>query len=335
MLSPTNSYKPETKIRPKRHYLLSLLLLAWIAIVVLAIFNVRNILDWFKLHGYHPPQNISTLASEDTMTPYATKIFKVNHPSIESETTFDKNCPNDGGEKTIVLGCYHSNQDGIYLLNVNDPRLDGVQQVTAAHEMLHAAYDRLSSSEKTKVDAMLLNYYNHDLHNQRILNDLKLYRQTEPGEVVNEMHSIFGTEIANLPSRLENYYKKYFSDRQKIAAYANQYESVFTTRQNEVNADDAQLNSLKNQIDSLEADIEAKYKSITAENTTLNSERTSDPASYNASVPGYNQQVDTYEAEAIQVNSLVNQYNELVAQRNNIALTENQLYSELSGVKSN
>ena len=36
----------------------------------------------------------------------------------------------DESEKTIILGCYHSDQEGIFVYNVTDPRLSGVEQVT-------------------------------------------------------------------------------------------------------------------------------------------------------------------------------------------------------------
>ena len=35
-----------------------------------------------------------------------------------------------------------------YIYNVNDERLNGLKEVTAAHEMLHAAYERLPESDK-------------------------------------------------------------------------------------------------------------------------------------------------------------------------------------------
>jgi len=332
MRSPTNSYE-QIKKTPKssQKWLLGTLLVL-VCLGVIGLVEKRNIQDFFKLYNYHPPAAILNLAKDDTMTPYALKVFKVNHPSIEDKQTFNVNCPNDGGEKTIVLGCYHSDQAGIFLLNVSDSRLYGVQQVTAAHEMLHAAYDRLSTSERKKVDAMLLNYYNHDLTNPRIKQDINLYKQTEPHDVVNEMHSVFGTEIANLPAPLENYYKRYFSDRQKIAAYANQYQAAFTSRQSAVSQDDAELSSMKTQIQNMEADIKSKYSAINTEQNTLNSEKTNDVSAYNADIGGYNQQVDAYNNEVASLKTVIAQYNSLVTTRNSIALLENHLYDELSGI---
>jgi hypothetical protein len=332
MRSPTNSYRKSKRVHTGSQKWLLGTLLFLICLGVIGLVEERNIQDYFKLRNYNPPVAILNLAKDDTMTPYALKVFKVNHPSIEDKQIFSVNCPNDGGEKTIVLGCYHSDQAGIFLLNVNDTRLNGVQQVTAAHEMLHAAYDRLSTSERNKVDSMLLSYYNHGLTDPRIKQDINLYKQTEPHDVVNEMHSVFGTEIANLPAPLESYYKKYFTDRQKIAAYANQYEAAFTSRQTLVNQDDMQLSSMKTQIQIMEADIKTKYSAVTSEQNTLSSEKTSNVDAYNAALDGYNQQVDAYNNEVNSLKTLVAQYNTLVSSRNSVALSENQLSQELSGV---
>lgn len=333
MPPPANKNTPYRQ-RPSRLGSLAVLII-WLAIFAVIAANRQNIIDWWKLRGYQAPSPIANLASQDTMTAYGRKIFYVNHTQLLAKTDFSKQCPNNGGEQTIVLGCYHSDQAGIFLLGVSDPRLNGVEQVTAAHEMLHGAYDRLSASEKAKVNAMLLDFYNNDLHDQRLRDTIAAYKKSEPNDVVNEMHSIFGTEVAKLPSGLEDYYKRYFTTRAVVAAYAAQYEGEFTSRQAAVATDDAQLAALKQQIDGLEADLQAKQATISSQQSTLNSLKANgNIAAYNAAVPGYNDLVDAYNAEVEQVRALISQYNDLVAARNSIALQENQLSKELSGSPS-
>lgn len=324
MSSPTN----------RKHFRLRRGLVTVLLLVVVAAgvwVNRYNIIDWWKLRHYQAPAAVSQLASQDTMTPYARKVFYVNHPAIDTKSAFAGVCPNGTREQTIVLGCYHPAQSGIFLLGVSDPRLDGVQQVTAAHEMLHGAYERLSGSERKKVDAMLLDYYHHDLQDQRILKTIDAYKKTEPDALVDEMHSIFGTEIASLPSGLEQYYQRYFTNRAQVAAYAAQYQAQFTSRQDTVARYDAQLASLKDQIKSDESGLESRQADINNLHDRLTSQRNSgDIAGYNAGVPGYNSLIDSYNAEVDTVQSLVRQYNQLVAARNAVALEENQLVKDLS-----
>ncbi len=314
-----------------RHIAAVVLLLAWLAAMWLASVHRQDIIDWWRLRNYQAPQSISRLADQDTMTDYGRKIFYVNNPLINDKATFHTKCPNNGGEQTIVLGCYIGNQAGIFLLAVSDSRLDGIVQVTAAHEMLHGAYDRLSTKERNRVDAMLADYYKNQLHDQRILDTLDAYKKSEPRDVVNEMHSIFGTEVATLPAGLEQYYKQYFTDRSKVAGFAAQYQAAFTSRKAAIAGYDTQLASLKDQIAVTEADLKTKHSAIEAQQSSLVSLRTSgNIAAYNAGVPAYNSLVDSYNQQVETIKSLITQYNQLVATRNAIAVEQASLTKELS-----
>jgi hypothetical protein len=305
-----------------------LLLLAGLSVVAA---NRQGIIDWWRLRDYTAPAPVASLANQDAMTDYARKVFYVNSPDIRTKANFSSACPSSKAEQTIVLGCYHSDQAGIYLLNVTDPRLQGVEQVTAAHEMLHAAYDRLSSADRKKIDGMLLDYYNKDLTDERIKKTIDAYKKSEPNDLVNEMHSIFGTEVANLPSGLEAYYTKYFTKRSVITDAAAKYQAEFTSRQAAVAQADAQLSSLKAQIDSEEADLKTKQQTISdTQSNLVNLRNNGNTAAYNAGVPAYNALVDDYNSEVQAVQSLISQYNSLVASRNAIALEEDQLVNNLS-----
>lgn len=299
--------------------------------VGLGFLNRQRLSDFVALYNYTPPASIVQLAKQDGLKPGTEKIFYVNHPEIQDKTEFKTACPNGGGEKTIILGCYHGPQNGIYLLKVGDPRLDGVTQVTAAHEVLHAAYDRLSSGERQKVNAMLTNYYKNDLKDERIKNTIEGYKKSEPKDVVNEMHSIFATEIDILPKDLDNYYSQYFVNRSKVTKFAAQYQGVFTSRQVAIKADDEQLDALKRRIEGLESFLVGQQSQINNRQKDLVSRRSSgDTAGYNAGVNGYNSLIDNYNQQVRLVQSLVGQYNQLVADRNVLASEISELSNALN-----
>jgi len=290
-----------------------------VSLPIIAIAKLQSIEDWAKLYNYNPPVAVSTLATQDTMTPRAIHDFYVNHPSLMQDTnTFNQECLQ--AEQAIVLGCYHPNQNGIFIHVVNDPRLNGIEEVTAAHEMLHAAYDRLSSSDKKYVDGLLEDYYKNGLTDQRIQSEINEYKKSEPTQVVNEMHSVFGTEAANLPAPLEAYYKQYFGSRSVVVGFANSYQGEFTTRVAEIDADDAKLNDLKNQISSEEASLKSQLTQINGDRAKLDEERASGQISqYNSDVPGFNTEVDSYNHGVSQLQSDIASYNQLVIDRNSIA----------------
>jgi hypothetical protein len=314
MLSPTNN------IRPKNHHFgLWTVVIVWLVVVGLIIANGQRLSDWWRLRGYVAPAAVVQLANEDTMTSYTRHLFYLNRPQLlPTVTSFRVHCPEN--ENTIVLGCYHPDQNGIFIYNVSDPTLAGVQQVTAAHEVLHAVYARLSSSARTNLDNELTNYYKHGLTNQLVKAEVKLYQQTEPGAVMDEMSCTFGTEIANLPAPLEAYYNHYFSNRAAIVGYEEQYQGAFNSRQATITQDDTQLTQLLAQINTLEAQLKTSTASLAAQLASMTSLRTQGSITqYNADVPGYNAAIENYNANVQTVGNLVSQYNQLVATRNQVA----------------
>jgi hypothetical protein len=285
------------------------------------------------LRGYQASAAVAALSRDSTMTPEATRYFYVNRPAINDKSEFAKNCP-AAREQTIVIGCYHSNQAGIYVQRVTDPRLNGVMQVTAAHEMLHAAYDRLSRSERQRIDRLLQQYYDSLRRDDRIRTTVDSYRKTEPNDLLTEMHSIFGTEVAGLPPELEAYYAQYFTDRSQVVRYADHYAAEFIDRREQVAAYDAKLASLKKQIDDQTATLTRQSFVLAETRLRLESERaTSDPASFNARVHAYNGDVAAFDRLATQTRQLVADYNDIVEKRNAIALEEQELVQAIKGDK--
>jgi DNA repair exonuclease SbcCD ATPase subunit len=243
-----------------------------------ALAKAQAIDDWFRLHNYSPQAAIIKIANDDKLTDHARHSF-------------------------------------LFVKAVDDQRLSGVEEVTTAHEMLHAAYDRLSSKQRQKVDSMLMDYYNNGLHDQRIIDTMNSYKQTEPNDVVNEMHSVFGTEIADLPAPLENYYKQYFSDRSVVTTFAQNYEDEFTSRIAKIKQDDAELARERSDIQSKEAALQSQLASIEADRNQV--EHSNDPSvidNYNARVSAYNSGVRSLRTKIINYNQLVDDRNALAAE---------------------
>ncbi len=300
--------------------------------VVLIVFAQRQALyDWWRLRNYTAPANVVALADATSMTAKARHNFYVNHPQVEDKAAFNAHCPANGGEQTIVLGCYIPPQRGIFVYAVDDPQLKGVQEVTAAHEMLHSAYDRLSVKDRTHVDSLLQDFYDHQLHDQRIIDTLNSYKKTEPDDLLNEMHSIFGTEINELPKDLAQYYNQYFIDRGKVLGLAAQYQQAFTSRQAQITSYDAQLKLLKAQIDANQASLTNQSKDLDARRTQLNQLLASgSTAAYNAQVESFNAQINSYNALIGQTKAQVAEYNDIVNKRNAVAVETRNLSQELN-----
>jgi len=285
----------------------------------------QAVADWWRLRDYDAPPAISSLADQTTMNDLGRKLFYVHKPELKDRSTFGSSCPNF--EETIVLGCYITHSR-IYLFDVTDERLKGVEEVTAAHEMLHAAYDRLSGEEQSRIDALITGTY-AQLTDKRIKDTIDAYRARDPSIVPNELHSILATEVRNLGAELESYYARYFTDRQKIVNLSESYEAEFTSRTAAVAAYDTELTSLKLQIDGLTTDVDLQSNTLLTEQSSMEQLRRSDPEVYNAAVPGFNENIRSYNSDLSRLRKLVEKYNDIVSKRNQLAAEQQDLINAI------
>jgi hypothetical protein len=285
----------------------------------------REVRDWWVLRGYVPSSPVAKLALDTGMTTTGKNLFYVYDPQIEPKEKFNTDCKI--AEASIVLGCYDGN--GIYLYNVVDPRLAGVQEVTAAHEMLHAAYDRLTTGERERIDK-LTELELARLNNERIKSVIAAYRARDPYVVPNELHSILATEVASLSPELEAHYKKYFVDRQAVVKYSEKYEQVFAEIKDKVERLNAELKLMKAQIDQKELDLTQRAASISGQRSELDRLQSSGQnAAYNRLVPAYNGAVSTYNDLLVPYRALIEEYNTKVAEHNSLSTQQNTLINSL------
>ena len=288
-----------------------------IVALIAAIFFRQDVYDWWRLRSYSPPSEIVALAKKTTMTEQGKKTFYVAHPSVTDAETFNQNC--HISEFSIILGCYITGGN-IYIYDVTDKRLSGIHEVTAAHEMLHVAYERLSAEERSNLNQLLDKAY-QDVNDARIRSTIEQYRQNDASSVPNELHSILGTEVSDLPSALENHYAKYFSNRQSVVKLSQRYEREFSNRQNRVTEIDRALTQLKLTIDANQSELSAMNATLTSQRQELDALRVGDDtAAYNARVSSYNQLVDSYNSLVERTKSDIARYNNLVSERNSLVV---------------
>lgn len=294
---------------------------------VLLVFNQQQaIYDWIKLRGYTPPAAVVNLADATTMNNQARHMFYVNRPVLQNKEEFNLSCSDN--EQSIVLGCYIRNK-GIYLYNVNDQRLAGVEEVTAAHEMLHVAYDRLSQAERDHVN-QLINVEAMKITNQRILKTIESYKRRDPNVVNNELHSIIGTEVRTISSELESYYKKYFNNRSKVVELSERYENAFTSLEDLSNSYLATMKNLKAEIEKSNQELSYEADDLAAEYKTIEAERNSaDAQSFNNRVYVYNSKVNAYNVKVNGVSTKIDEYNRILVEYNNTISKEGDLYNAI------
>ena len=218
--------------------------------------------DRYVIWRNPPAPAVVELADKTGMISLGRRIFFASVPSIDDADDLNQNC--SGIETTmIILGCYANGR--IHVFNVRDKRISDAKYVTSAHEMLHAAYVRLSKRERERVNRLLDEEYEYAGGNGELRDVMAEYARVEPEQRYNELHSILGTEYAELSPELERYYARYFIDQRKIVDMAINYRKVFK------NLEDEQ-SRLKVQLDRLAVEIESDISLFDTMISWLNSD---------------------------------------------------------------
>lgn len=218
-----------------------------VAITLVLLGNRQLILDHVSVWQYKPTEEIAAFVDRTAMNEKGEFLFYASRPSLEGTQTFNNKCSRIE-KSTAILGCYDGSR--IFVYDVPNPRLDGIREVTSAHEMLHAAYMRMGDTERNTINTLVETEYAKLRNDNNFAERMAFYARTEPGERDNELHSIIGTEVASVSTELEEHYRKYFDDRSKVVALHTQYASIFAELQ-------ARSQELSAQLTALAASIEA------------------------------------------------------------------------------
>jgi chaperonin cofactor prefoldin len=224
--------------------------IAILGIATFILLNQQYVKDQVTVWSYKPTSNIQALEKNIDFTDKGKFNFYAQQPEVDGSDAFNKNCQRQEVGNPI-LGCYLSSR--IYVFDVTNTQLDGIEEVTAAHETLHAVWERMSDGDRAHVSTLLEAEYAKLGDNTDLTQRMDYYKRAEPGQFDNELHSILGTEIPNLGPELEAHYKEYFNDRQKIVDYHTKYAAVFTGLK-------SQSDSLYNELTTLGSSIESRSK---------------------------------------------------------------------------
>lgn len=293
-----------------------------------------QLLDEFRAQQYTPSSHISAIEQRVTLTSAGRRIFYATSPEVQDSGQFNGSC-HSVERTTAILGCYY--RDRIYLYNVQNSELDGALDVTAAHELLHAAYARLSTFEQHKVDGLVRAAYQKVKNEPTLKRLMEYYKQAEPGAEINELHSILGTTIANLDSELERYYARYFTNRASIVTLNQRYTQVFSEL-------DQQATSLRAKISAEESSLKTETDAYQNELNQLNSDIQSfnqravsgdfSSQEFYATRSALSGRVASLNNQQNQLNTRISAYNTMIAEYNKLAVRAQQLNQSMNGVSA-
>lgn len=210
--------------------------------------------DWWKGRWYDEPAIVNEVRQSLELTPAGERIFLATQPAIEEAADFNEHC-NSHEAGVSLLGCYTN--DKIYIYGVQEKSLEDSNKVTAAHELLHATWARLSRNEREEVTELLRRVQRDNADWAK--EELSLYNESEQ---IEELYTRVGTKLRDIPEELEKHYAKYFTDRVKIVEFYENYQAPF----NELKEKN---NQIYEQIMQLNAEVEQGRDTYNARITEL------------------------------------------------------------------
>ena len=94
----------------------------------------QRIVDQITVWGFTPSTQATNLVERAGMNSNGMFYYYASQPSLyglDTASSFNKTC-NDTETTTAILGCFSGNK--IYIYVVANKQLDGISEVTAAHE---------------------------------------------------------------------------------------------------------------------------------------------------------------------------------------------------------
>lgn len=199
------------------------------------------IYDWYRGIIYQPSAEMATIRTKLKLTGQGEFIFNAAQPELNDAVDFNENCRQDETE-VAVLGCY--TLGNIYVYDIKDTRLDGIRELTAAHELLHAFWAKMDNGERERLQPILNQVYKNNL--AILKDDIETYAESERLE---EIFVRAGTEIKELPVELEEIYARVFENQDAVVDFYDNYSAVFREMKTRLENLMNELEDLKNQID--------------------------------------------------------------------------------------
>lgn len=211
--------------------------------------NRQEIRDYTTARAFSPSARVAALTDSMQLTQDGERLFRASRPTIDGSQHFNEQCADVmGTHQGHVLGCFSKQQ--IHLYEVTDTRLSGIVEVTAAHELLHAAWSRIPEGERERIGKELVKVYREAVRAEpQLASRMDVYDHLSEAAYANELHSVLGTEITDLPDELERHYAIWFADRSTLTSRFQNYHAVFDELQGNVSTLEANMSTLRESVE--------------------------------------------------------------------------------------
>ncbi len=290
---------------------------AWVAA------NPRPVSDALTVWTNDLDPRIEGYAAQAGLSERGRFLLAASLPEILAPAEFERVCrvsaPGIG-----VLGCYALEEGRIHLYDVTDDDLSALEPVVAAHEMLHAAWDRLEPEERTALVEPLEAAFAALGPDHELVERIAGYEERDPASRIPELYAIIGTEVRGgegpgLAPVLEQHYATFFADRSRVVALAEQVQSLFAQLEQQLLALAARVDELSARIVSEQEAYRVDSDAFTADLAVFE-ERAATPGGYRsqsvflADRGALIERQDALRARRDATNALVDEHNALLVE---------------------
>ena len=287
-----------------------------------ALANPRTVSDVLTVWRFEPSVAVADIAQRAGFSERGAFLFEASTPELVAAERFDVLCSRD--EPGVgVLGCYTFAEGRIYLFDITNDELADLEVVVAAHEMLHAAWDRLTEGERAALEEPLEAAFAALGPDHELVERIAAYEDVDPRSRVPELYAILGTEIADLPPELEEHYREFFDDRSVVVALWSGINAIFVALEQQLTELSAELERLSAEIDEEQRQAERDADQLEADITAFN-ERAARPGGYTSQSAferdrdellsrqrALNDRIDATNAKVDEYNALVEEFTTL------------------------
>lgn len=237
---------------------------------------------------------MAALAERSGMTTKGKVVFLRADPRLLPAAELAAACRGTNVANDAVDGCFDPVTGQIFIRDMPE-QFDAYETVTAAHEMLHAAFTTADTAWLTpRLQAAAANAP------ADMVKELQSYSFLDKKSRANELHSYLATQTPALPPELEGYFRQYFTARPVLVkTYANTV-AVFGAKEGDLTAQAVSITAA-------EAEAKRTYLSYVA------AARRGDSASSSYYYDLYSRQYARIDSLTADYNKAVDDYNSMVS----------------------
>lgn len=289
-----------------------------IASAAWALANPRTVTDTWTVWNFEPSAVIESYAERAGLSDDGRFYLYASVPEVVPAEQFDLYCSRD--QPGIgVLGCFTLTDARIYLYDITDADLEAYEAVVAAHETLHAVWDRLPIEERRELEPLLEEAFAALGPDHELVTRIAAYEEFDPTSRIPELYAILATEVVDLPTALEQHFARYFSDRSAVTSLYADVEAVFADLEERMVGLGSALDALLIEIQTEQASYAAAAAALEADIVAFNARASrtggyTSQSSFERDRSALLARQSALDAQRTATNAKVDSYNDLLAE---------------------